>query len=239
MVPSLLVRGMLVGVVTGLLVFAFAQWLGEPQVDRAISFEASADKARGLAPEPEIVSRHVQKTFGLLTGVVLYGAAVGGIFSLVFAYSYGRFGPKRPRSLSALLAGLGFIAIAFVPSLKYPANPPSVGNPETIGIRTATFFLMIMVSCAAMLLAIQTNRRAVRKLGPWNGTLISAAIFLAVVGIAGALLPVINEVPPAFPADVLWNFRVSAWALQAVLWTTLGLLFGSLTERDPKWSLHA
>jgi Probable cobalt transporter subunit (CbtA) len=239
MVRSLLVRGMLVGVVTGLLVFACAQLVGEPQVDRSIAFEVSADKTKGIAPEPEIVSRRVQKTFGLLTGVVVYGAALGGIFSLAFAYSYGRFGPSRPRALSALLAGLGFVTIAFVPSLKYPANPPAVGNPETIGIRTAAFFVMVLVSVVAMVLAIRMSRRMVRRFGPWNGTLLSTALFLVVVSVAGALLPIIDEVPLGFPADVLWSFRVSAWALQVVLWGTLGLLFGYLTERDPKWSWQA
>lgn len=239
MISSLLVRGMLVGILTGFLVFVLAQFTGEPQVDRSIAFETSVNKAKGVAPEPEIVSRQVQKTFGLLTAVVVYGAAMGGIFGLVFAYAHGRFGPRRPRALSALLGGLGFVVVALIPSLKYPANPPAIGNPETIGIRTATFFLMLLVSVAAMVLAIQTNKPLVRRFGSWNGTLVSAAIFLSVVGVAGALLPVIDEVPRGFPADVLWTFRISAWALQLVLWGTLGLLFGYLTERDPKWSLRA
>lgn len=239
MVSSLLVRGMLVGLLAGLLVFVVAQFAGEPQVDRSIAFETSVDRAKGVAPGPEIVSRHVQKTFGLLTAVVVYGAAIGGIFGLIFAYSYGRFGPRRPRALSALLGGLGFVAVALIPSLKYPANPPAIGNPGTIGIRTATFFLMLLVSVAAMVLAIQTNKPLVRRFGSWNGTLVSTAIFLTVAGVAGALLPAIDEVPRGFPADVLWTFRISAWAVQLVLWGTLGLLFGYFTERDPKWSLRA
>src|SRR5580698_8451193 len=136
MTRTLLLRGMLVGVVAGLLVFAFARWIGEPQVERAIAFETSVDQAKGEAPEPEMVSRKIQKGLGLLTGVVLYGTALGGIFGLVFAYARGRLSQSRPRVLSVVLAGIGFITIVLTPSLKYPANPPSVGNPETIGIRT-------------------------------------------------------------------------------------------------------
>src|SRR5271154_50167 len=111
MTRTLLLRGMLVGVVAGLLVFAFARWTGEPQVERAIAFETSLDQARGEAPEPEMVSRKVQRSFGLLTGAVVYGAAMGGIFGLVFAFAYGRMGVAEPRALSALLAGMGFVAI--------------------------------------------------------------------------------------------------------------------------------
>ena len=95
---------MLVGVVAGLLVFAFARWIGEPQVERAIAFETAADRAKGEAPEPEMVSRRVQKSVGLLTGTVVFGAAVGGLFGLVFAFAYGRIGEMGPRALSAVLA---------------------------------------------------------------------------------------------------------------------------------------
>jgi hypothetical protein len=236
MIRSLLVRGMTVGICAGLLVFFSARWLGEPQVDRAISFEASADQARGEAPEPEMVSRKIQKTAGLLTGVAVYGAAIGGIFSLVFAYAHGRTGPRSPQALSAFLAAIGFIVIVLVPGLKYPANPPAVGNPDTIVLRTTTFFLALLVSIVATVLSLQLSRPLMRRLGSWNGALLSAALFVLVIGIVFRLLPVIDEVPTGFPADVLWHFRIASWGLQAILWTTLGLLFGWLTERDPRWS---
>src|SRR5580698_6357608 len=125
MTRTLLLRGMLVGIVAGLLVLAFARLIGEPQVERAIAFETQMDQAKGEAPEPEMVSRKVQRNIGLLTGAVVYGAAIGGIFALVLAFALGRMGVTRPRVLSALLAGMGFVAIVLVPTLKYPANPPS------------------------------------------------------------------------------------------------------------------
>lgn len=236
MTRSLLIRGMVVGVLAGLLVFLAAHWLGEPQVDRAIAFETTADQANGEAPEPEVVSRHVQKTFGLFTAAVVYGAALGGIFGLVFAYSYGRVGPTRPRSLSAFLACIGFVAIAFVPSLKYPANPPAVGNPDTIGVRTGAFFLMILISIVAAVLSLKASHFSIRRFGDWNGSLIALGLFIVLVGLCAYVLPVINEVPPEFPADVLWRFRLAAWALQALLWAAIGLLFGWFTERDERWS---
>lgn len=235
MTRSLLVRGMLVGIVAGLLVFFSAHWLGEPQVERAIAFESAADQARGEAPEPEMISRHVQRTAGLLTATIVFGAAIGGIYGLVFAYAYGRTGPRRPRSLAAFLAGLGFVAITLAPSLKYPANPPAVGNPDTIGIRTGAYFLMIFVSVAALVLSLKLSSSLIRKWGDWNGALAAAAIFVGVVAVIAFFLPSINEVPEGFPADVLWRFRLASWALQLILWASIGLLFGWLTERDSAW----
>jgi predicted cobalt transporter CbtA len=235
MTRSLLVRGMLAGVLAGFLAFAFARLAGEPEVERAIAFETSMDQAKGEVPEPEMVSRKIQKSVGLLTGVVVYGTAIGGLFGLAFALAYGRIGTTHARALSALLASLGFIAIVLVPTLKYPANPPSVGNPETIGVRTATFFLLILFSIAAMILAVQVRPRLAVRFGPWNGSLLAVAVFLLIVGIVCHLLPVIDEVPAGFPATLMWRFRVAALETQVVMWATLGLLFGWLTERDPRW----
>jgi predicted cobalt transporter CbtA len=223
---------MLVGIVAGLLAFAFARWSGEPQVERAIAFETSLNQAKGEAPEPEMVSRKVQKSIGLLTGVGVYGAAIGGLFGLAFAFALGRIGVSGPRILSALLALLCFIAIVLVPQLKYPANPPAVGNPETIGTRTAAFFLLIAFSVAAMILSLQLGHHLSLRYGAWNGSLLAAGLFILVTTIVSHLLPEIDETPAGFPATLMWRFRIAALEIQAVMWATLGLLFGWLTERN-------
>jgi predicted cobalt transporter CbtA len=240
MTRSLLVRGMLVGLLAGLLAFVFARWIGEPEVENAIAFETSIDQAKGIPPEPEMVSRKVQRGLGLLTGVIVYGAAIGGLFGLAFACAWGRMDITEPRALSAILAAMGFVAVVLVPTLKYPASPPSVGSPETIGLRTAAFFLLIVASVAAMVLALQLRRRLSIRLGGWNSSLLAAALFLLIVASVSHALPVIDEVPPGFPVTLMWRFRVAALGIQIVLWATLGLLFGWLTERDGKWQqFHA
>jgi hypothetical protein len=76
-----------------------------------------------------------------------------------------------PRVTSALLAFAGFLSLVLVPKLKYPANPPSVGQPETIGYRSELFFLMILISLAALVLTIVIARRLVQLLasyGVWS-----------------------------------------------------------------------
>src|ERR1700722_8916795 len=139
MVRTLLIRGMLVGLFAGLLVFGFGKVFGEPQVDRAIAFETVLDEAKAKqhaamgqpaeVAEPELVSREVQASYGLFTGVMVYNAAFGGLFALVFAFANGRDGNLSARAVAALLAAGGLVAIYVVPNLKYPASPPSVGDP--------------------------------------------------------------------------------------------------------------
>lgn len=51
------------------------------------------------------------------------------------------------------------------------------------------------------------------------------------MAIAYLVLPGVDEVPGNFPATVLWRFRLASLGTQTVLWTTLGLAFGALTER--------
>lgn len=232
MVGKLLLRGMLVGLVAGILAFAFARVYGEPQVDKAIAFEDQQAQAAGEAPEPELVSRVTQAGIGLATGVLVYGAALGGLFSLVFSYAYGRLGSLGPRGTSALIALLGFLAVIVVPGLKYPANPPSVGNPETIAYRTELFFIMIVISIAAMVAAVGLAQRLWNQLGAWNATIVAGIAFLIVFALVKAALPDINEVPEKFSAVVLWQFRVASLGIQLVLWTVLGLAFGAVVERE-------
>lgn len=240
MVRALLVRGMLVGVLAGLLVFAFGRIVGEPQIDSAISFEAALDHAKAMADaakgihveaEPELVSRSVQAGWGLFTGVLVYSTAFGGLFALVFAAVHGRTSDLGPRASSVLLATAGFISVYLVPSLKYPASPPSVGEAETIGYRTALYFSMLGLSVAAMVLAAMLRKRLAPRHGEWTACLTAIACYLLAMIVVGSALPAIDEVPESFPAVVLWHFRIASFGMQLVLWTTLGLAFGALTER--------
>jgi hypothetical protein len=225
---------MLVGLVAGLLSFVFLKIYGEPQVDIATAFEAQmeAAKASSVDEAHELVSRHVQAGLGLFTAVMVYSVAFGGLFGLAFAFAYRRVpGVVSPQGVSLVLAAAGFIAVYLVPNLKYPANPPSVGNPETIGVRTALYFLMIAISIAAMIGALSLKRLLARRLGDWNATLAVVAYYVIIVAVAGLLLPAINEVPELFPAVTLWKFRIASIGAQFIMWATLGLLFGALTQR--------
>jgi hypothetical protein len=233
MATKFLIRGILCGIAAGLLVFIFAKIFGEPNVDGAIGFEEQlAHLAGGHDHEDEIVSRDIQSTWGLFTGVMVYSIALGGMFSLLFAYAWGRMGKLGARASAALLAGAAFIAVYVVPFAKYPANPPSVGNPDTIGYRTELYFGMIVIAVVAMIASVNLGRALSKRFGNWNASIAGGLMFVVLVGVAYTLMPTINEVPDAFPAALLWQFRTVAFVLQLVLWTSLGLGLGWLTERS-------
>lgn len=245
-VRNLLVRGMIAGVVAGLLAFALAYVVGEPSIDSSIALEEAAaapahehdDTAAGAPAdaageeEEELVTRPVQSTFGLATGVLVYGVALGGIASLAFAVCLGRVGRLRPRATAALVAGAAFSTVYLVPFLKYPATPPAVGNPDTIGKRTTLFFLMIVLSVLVAVVAVIAGRRLAPTLGNWNATVAAGAGYVLVMAVACLLLPANTDaVKETFPAALLWEFRLASLGVQALLWTAFGLIFGALAER--------
>jgi hypothetical protein len=244
-VGNLIFRGFVIGIVAGLLAFGWARTFGEPPVNEAIDFESEQNEAKAAAaiaagkkpvPEdPEIFSRNVQGGIGLLTGLVAVGAGIGAAFAVMFAFANGRIGQLRPGPTSVLVAFFGWISVYVVPALKYPANPPSVGEPDTIKYRTGLYFLMLAISIAATLAAWTLAKRLAPRYGAWNASVVAVAAYLLVLAVCFWILPGINEVPAEFPAVTLWNFRVASLGVQTVLWGSIGVLCGCLSE----WSLAA
>ncbi|MFJ9213485.1 CbtA family protein [Streptomyces sp. NPDC102264] len=243
-VRNLLVRGMIAGLLAGLCAFVLAYVAGEPSVRDSIAQEEARsapahqhggeDHQQGAAEEEEeeLVSRPVQSTFGLATGVLVYGVALGGIASLVFAGCLGRIGRFGPRATAALLAGAAFVTVYLVPFLKYPATPPAVGNPDTIGKRTTLFFLMILLSVLLAVVAVIAGRRLAPRLGNWNAAVAAGGGYAVAVVAACLVLPGNTDaVAASFPAALLWEFRLASIGVQALLWTAFGLIFGALAER--------
>ncbi|TCK21732.1 CbtA family protein [Pseudonocardia endophytica] len=230
MVRTLLVRGMLSGLAAAVLAWVFAYLVGEPALDGGIAYEDMVSAASGEAGEEPLVSRGIQSTLGLGVGVLIYGIAIGGIFALVYAAVYGRIGRLSPRATSAVLALVGFVVVILVPFLKYPSNPPASSDDDTIGTRTGTYVLMVLLSVAVAVAAVWVGRRLVARFGTWNGVLLAVVGYAVVIGIVGALLPTIAETPQDFPAVVLYDFRLSTLGIHVVLWAVIGLLFGALVD---------
>ena len=272
MEKKLILRGALAGAIAGLLAFVFARIFAEPQIQAAIDYEsgrddmqALLDKAAGLPaepPGPDIFSRTIQANVGIGTGMILFGVAMGLLFAVVYTVCLGRVGKVRARNLALLVAGGGFLAIYLVPFIKYPANPPSIGHPDTIGLRGALYVVMVACSVLFLSLALWLGRRLAKRFGNWNAVLLAGAAFIVVIGVVMAILPPLGhladnvkefgvqstETPlplrnaqgtivyPGFPADTLFLFRFYSVAAQLILWTTIALVFGPLAERllNPK-----
>jgi len=230
-------RGLALGALAGLLAGLFAFVVGEPLVQDAIDIEEQKAGAHaGLTFLPAsisdvVVSREAQRG-GLFLGNALYGVAMGVVFGVVYLFSRGRGRPRSDWALATLIASCAFLALALVPFLKYPANPPAVGDPDTIGERTLLYLVLLVGGVLAIVAAIRAGRAAERPGGePWRRPLAMLLTFAGVVGVLLLALPGVDEVPRDFPASLLWEFRLSSLGTQAIFWSALGIGFGVASDR--------
>ncbi len=224
MIASYLRRGMAAGLLAGLLAGLFAFLVGEPLVDRAIQLEGAAGNSG------EVFSRATQKA-GLFFATGFFGVTVGGIFGLAFAFFRGRLASRSEWDRSLCFSGALFAGVFLIPFVKYPANPPTVGDPSTIGSRTASYLAMVALSLLAVLAAWYAAR-VLRERGvsaPARQTTVGLGLAIAVT-VLFLVLPTAPD-PGDFPSGLLWDFRLSSLGTQLVFWTGLGVLFGLLGER--------
>jgi predicted cobalt transporter CbtA len=233
---SLLLRGLLAGLFAGLLAGTFAYVMGEPHIDAAIAIEESHSTAHDhdstaahAEPEEEpLVSRDGQRA-GLFLATGLYGVALGGILATGFALLRRRFRTTSDGVAALALAGAGFLGMVLVPFLKYPPNPPAVGNPDTITRRIVTYLMTIVIGLLAVWLGAWVARRVPAQ-PVWLRFAAGAGAFVATVVAAYLLLPSITEVPDDFPAVLLWRFRFASLGTQTVLWSLLGVGYAAALD---------
>lgn len=233
MMRTLLVRGLIAGLLAGLAAAVFAFVVGEPHVDAAIALEeaGAADEAAHHHAEEPLVGRGIQSTIGLLAAHLGIGVALGGLFAVVFAVIYGRLGGFSVRAYATLLAGGAFVAVTLVPFLKYPANPPAVGQTGTVGSRTELYFVFLALSVITAGLAVTAARSFADRFGGWAASGIGILGYAVVMTVCAVLMPTVNEVPDDFPATLLWDFRLASLGGLVVLWLVLGAAFGTLVPR--------
>jgi hypothetical protein len=222
-------RGMATGLLAGLLAGLFAFVIGEPVLDKAIALE----EASAGAHHEEVFSRSTQKV-GLFFATGLFGVTVGGVFGIVYAFFRERLAANSESKRSITLAGGVFLGAFLIPFLKYPANPPSVGDPSTIRERTAAYFALVALSLLSMLVA-WLAARALKTCGfdaPRRRLMVGTGL-VAIVAVLYLALPA-GPSAQGFPSGVLWAFRFSSLGTQIVFWGGLGSLFGLLCERARK-----
>ena len=244
MVAKFIIRGLIAGILAGVLAFAFANVFGEPSVNQAIAYEEqmgakeeATSVAAGNPPaaeEPELVSRDTQQTLGLATGTIVIGAGMGVLFGVLFAFGNGRMGAMGPGATAVTLAVICLVTLYVVPGIKYPPSPPASTNDDTVALRTGTYFLLMAISVAATLVGLLLRKRLVANMGSWNGTLAAAGVYLVVIVAAIQLLPTIVETPADFSATTMWDFRAASLGIQTVLWVSLGVIFGTISEMAAK-----
>lgn len=211
---------------------------GSP-VDALESNEADESES----DEAELVSRRGQLIGGFV-GTVVGGGVWGSMFGLL-CWGTSRTGGRgfdgmerrsRRRSTTdhfgwrrtVALAGACFVSVSLVPFVAYPANPPGVGDPQTIARRSGLYLAALVGSVSVSAIAWAAWGFAKRRgFGAAMRCVLAACCYIALVVAMMLALPPAETASAQFPSGLLLEFRVRSLALLAVVWGLIGLVFSA------------
>jgi predicted cobalt transporter CbtA len=227
--PAFLRRGAAAGAAGGFSA-ALVEWLVvEPVIRRALLVE-DARAARHHEHEVPLVTRTAQFWAGGVTAIVV-GVIFGVVFTVVFVRLRDRIPGTTDLGRALVLAVTGFAVLTLLPALHIPANPPGVGDHETVNERTLIYVLTLLVGLLGVGAVSAVDRRLRRRAtDPVRQAL---DIVVGVIWAGGALL-LLPDSPDAVPADVpaglLWDFRLASLAQLSMMWLVVGVVFGLLVD---------
>lgn len=220
---------LLSGVIAGLIYGGINLVVTEPFVDQAIDLEIQNAIAEGEDPgSPEEIAQYRtwQKGGQVLAGSIL-GLSLGSLFALVYAFSWSSLLGSNGVKKGLLLAAIMWFTLFLIPFLKYPANPPAVGDPETIYYRQFLYLLFQSASgLGALGLAFLYRKLGNKK----NRKFIVPAIYAAYISAVFIAMPP-NPDPITAPMDLVNNFRIASALTVTLFWIVLGAIFGIFWDR--------
>ncbi len=232
---TVLKRALTAGAVVGVLMGAYMYLVVEPTVGEAIALEeALAAEAPGAAAgDEEPLFDRGEQTAGGVAANVVYAVVASCIFGVVLARVRHRLPGGTDFARSLWLAGAAFGAVALVPALKYPANPPAVGDPETVDERTLQYLGVVAASLVAAVALFRLARLLGQRLERSTQIVATSAATAVVYGLILVVLPGSPDaIAPEVPAALVWDFRIRSIGGLALLWAGLGLGTGWLLDRD-------
>ena len=228
-ITIVLVSGAIAGFVHGTINFA----LVEPYLDQAIGLENESLFASGEAEDnlefwAEYESyRMWQKSGQVLAGVIL-GLAMGSLFGIVYALSRNSLPGKTDVTKSVILAGVMWLTIYIIPFLKYPANPPTVGDGETVMLRAILYVSFIALSGIGVVIFYKLSQKLQNNKKYFG--LFGYVIFITI------LFFVMPENPDEItaPMNLVNEFRLMSVLGVSSFWLSVGLILGLFWKKFEK-----
>ena len=229
LITIVLVSGAIAGFVHGTVNFA----LVEPYLDQAIGLENESLFASGEAEDTlefwaEYESYRIwQKSGQVLAGVIL-GLAMGSLFGIVYALSRNSLPGKNDVIKSVILAGIMWLTIYIIPFLKYPANPPTVGDGETVMLRAILYVSFIALSGIGVVIFYKLSQKLQNNKKYFG--LFGYVIFITI------LFFVMPENPDEItaPMNLVNEFRFMSVLGVSSFWLSVGLILGLFWKKFEK-----
>ena len=197
----------------------------EPYLDQAIGIENQNLFASGEEEDtPEFWVEYEgyrmwQKSGQILAGVIL-GTSIGSLFGIVFALSRNSLPGNNDLKKAILLAGVMWFTMYIIPFLKYPANPPTVGDGETVVLRAILYLSFIAISGLGafgfykLSTKLQKNKKII--------SLVGYTVFISAVFV---MMPE-NPDEITAPMDLVNEFRIMSVLGVSSFWISIGIILG-------------
>ena len=224
-----LISGALAGTIHGVVNFAIV----EPYLDQAIGIEnqslfASGEEENTAQFWAEHESYRIwQKSGQVLAGMIL-GIAMGSLFGIVYALSRNSLPGKNDVTKSVILAGIMWLTIYIIPFLKYPANPPTVGDGETVMLRAILYVSFIALSGIGVVIFYKLSQKLQNNKKYFG--LFGYVIFIII------LFFVMPENPDEItaPMNLVNEFRLMSVLGVSSFWLSVGLILGLFWKKFEK-----
>lgn len=221
-----LISGAFAGFIHGTVNFAIV----EPYLDQAIGIENQNLFASGEEDDtPEFWVEYEgyrvwQKGGQILAGVIL-GISIGALFGIVFALSRNSLPGNNDIKKAFVLAGIMWFTIYLIPFLKYPANPPTVGDGETVVLRAILYLSFIAISGFGAIAFYKLSKKFQNK-----------KKFVALIGYGVFISTVFFTMPEnpdeiTVPMDLVNEFRIMSIIGVTSFWVSIGLILGFFWNR--------
>ena len=222
---------LLVGVIVGLLVAAYMNIFNVPVMEWAIDLEGQAALAAGETDDETLplgfltggAGQRIGMTVGLAVIGVLYAAVFTGLYHLMRRAAPG----WSPWAWAAIAGLLGFWGVSMYTQIKFPLNPPGIGDEGTLLARQGFQFLFIAVSTAAVALVIYgigaVNRAASGGARWWRYAGVALAYAVVALLLAFAVPSVRDAAPEWLPAELTIMFRTFTAFGHFLLWMGIAL----------------
>ena len=221
-----LVSGVSAGLIHGIVNFAIV----EPYLDQAIGIENQNLFESGEELDtPEFWVEYEgyrvwQKSGQIFAGMIL-GTSIGALFGIVFALSKNSLPGINNLKKSLMLAGIMWCTMYLIPFLKYPANPPTVGDSETIVLRAILYLSFIAISGFGALGFFKLSQKFQSKKKLIS--LIGYGIFISVVFF---IMPE-NPDDISAPMNLVNEFRLMSILGVSSFWLAVGIFLGALWNK--------
>lgn len=215
------------GVIAGIILAFLNLGIVEPTIDKAIALEVQKQVSSGENVNmSELIDYRYWQKAGAFAGGAIYGAGLASLFGVVFVFARSKLPGKNNKQKAILLAGIMWLVLFLMVALKYPANPPAVGDPETIYYRETLYAGYILISgLAALGMAVIWIRTRMN-----SKKIIIPLMYAAIMVTAYVVMPS-NPDKIEISMDLIQTFRILTAITIGVFWGTLGIICGSLWDK--------